>query len=72
MRSYVCVCVVSDHLCVSGGDMERKSILATPIVVDKFLSATSFLFLFSHRHCREKNLLPGESPFSFFLSRSPD
>lgn len=70
MRSYVCVCVCGfGSLCVCRGEKWRESQYwqhqSSSI---SFLSATSFLFLFSHRHCREKNLLPGESPFSFFLS----
>lgn len=64
----MCVCVVSDHLCVSGGggEMERKSILATPIVVDKFFDCDLFSLILSPSLSRKESITRRKS--FFFLS----
>lgn len=66
----VCVCVwFRITLCVSGGEMERKSILATPIVVDKFFVCDFFSLILSPSLSRKESVTRRKS--FFFLSFFP-
>jgi hypothetical protein len=63
----VCVCVwFRITLCVSGGEMERKSILATPIVVDKFFVCDFFSLLILSPSLSRKESVTRRKSFFFF------
>jgi hypothetical protein len=68
MDALLCVCVWFRITCVSEGwgEMERKSILATPIVVDKFFVCDFFSLILSPSLSRKESVTRRKS--FFFLS----